>query len=225
MGLFVSTTGASVPIPELGITIPHPSSNRDMGGQFTSLEIKNAESLTAAIRNGDLSWSKTSGGATEPALDYDEDILLSDETNLGVGLADDRLVTFKDLDDLAVEVISLPRFAVPLIMNGTMSDGDWITYSNYLPDARILIPQKSILRDIVWGNRSSSREFDLEFYKNGRTGTPYATREVRSGGSTYGAFYDQNDSFDQGDTLDIKYIDRGSNATDLHVILYFQTVP
>lgn len=225
MGLYVSTTGTSVPLPELGTTVTHPSSDRDLGGQFTSLDIKNCESLTNAIRAGQLTWSKIPGGTTLPALDYDPDTLLSDEANLGNGLQDDRLVTFKDLDNLAVEVISLPRFAIPLLMNSGLSGGDWITYSELLPDSRILVPQKSILRDIVWCNRNTSVEFDMKFYKNGRTGTPYIIREVRSGALSYGAFYDQEDSFVRGDLLDIKYIDRGSNASDLSVILYFQTVP
>ena len=97
MGLYVSTTGSSVEIPELGIEIVHPTTDYDMRGQFTHDEIQYAANLTTKIRDGTLTWKKTSGGSVEPATDYDPDFLEVDELNLGDGLKDDRVVTFKDL--------------------------------------------------------------------------------------------------------------------------------
>jgi len=97
MGLFVSTVSATVDVPELGISVTHPTVDRELSAQFTSEEIKLAATLTSAIRAGSLSWKKTSGGSAEPALDYDEDYLEVERENLGVGLQDDRAVTFKDL--------------------------------------------------------------------------------------------------------------------------------
>jgi len=120
--------------------------------------------------------------------------------------------------------ISLPRFPVILVMNGTMSNGDWITYSSLTPSAPIIIPTKCELREITWSNSRTSVEFDLEFYKNGRGTTAYATREVRSGGASKGQFLSLSDAFDALDTLDIKYIDQGTNASDLVLVLFFQTV-
>lgn len=104
MGLFVDTTGTNVTITELGFTLAHPSTNYDLGGQFTSEEIKRALSLTTAIVGGTLNWKKTSGGAIQPAGDYDPDYLEVEEENVGTGSQDDRAVTFKDLTAGKVDV-------------------------------------------------------------------------------------------------------------------------
>jgi len=141
---------------------------------------------------------------------------------------DSGVFTSKNTKDAIFEAlntsVSLPRFPVILVMNGTVSNGDWITYSNLTPSASIIIPTKCELRELTWSNRNSSVEFDLEFYKNGRATTAYETREVRSGSATNGQFTGLDDSFDALDTLDIKYIDQGSNASDLVLVIFFQTV-
>lgn len=97
MGLFVSTTGTNVVIPELGITISHPTTDRDISSQFDSEDIRNAGTLTSVIRAGTLVWRKTAGGAAQPATDYDADFVDVDSENTGPGLKADRVVTFKDL--------------------------------------------------------------------------------------------------------------------------------
>jgi len=119
--------------------------------------------------------------------------------------------------------LDLPVYTIPLIMNGTMSNGDWITYSNLTPDNSIRIPIKSELKAFTYDNTRTSVDFDMEFYLNGRTTTKYATREVRN--VDYGGiFTGLSDPFDPGDTLDIKYVDQGTNASDLTVILFFRVV-
>lgn len=97
MGLFVSTTGANIAIPELGITIAHPTTDRDMGSQFSSDEIEAAASLTTAIRSGSLVWRKLAAGAIQTATDYDEQYLVIADENTGSGAHNDQVVTFKDL--------------------------------------------------------------------------------------------------------------------------------
>jgi hypothetical protein len=97
MGLFVSTTGLNVAIPELGITIVDPTTDRNMGSQFSSDEIERAASLTTAIQAGTLVWRKVAAGAIQPAADYDSNFLEIDEENTGPGQLNDRVVTFKDL--------------------------------------------------------------------------------------------------------------------------------
>ena len=120
--------------------------------------------------------------------------------------------------------ISLPRYSIPLIWNGGMSNGDWVTYSNLTPDARVVIPFDCILQEITWSNSSSNRSFDIEFYKNGRNTTKYHTEEVRNSSNEYGAFPDLNHSFDAGDIIDLKYVDQGLNASDFVLVLFFQAV-
>ena len=97
MGLFVDTVSTDVPIPELGIILVHPTTNYDLEGKFDAREIRDAVSLTTAITGGTLRWKKTSGGTILVGTDYDPDIAMVDEANLGTGYQGDRAVTFKDL--------------------------------------------------------------------------------------------------------------------------------
>ena len=96
MGLFVSTTGTDVSIPELGIVITHPTTDKDMGTQFSSEEIQGSSSLTTAIVAGTLVWRKIAAGTIQTPANYDGDFLEIERMNAG-GLIDDRAVTFKDL--------------------------------------------------------------------------------------------------------------------------------
>lgn len=95
MGLFVSTTGVNVVLPELGIVVSHPTTDFEISAQFSAQEIEAADSLTTAITNGDLDWRKTAGGSIEPHLDYDPEYLLVAQANTG-GKREDRAVTFGD---------------------------------------------------------------------------------------------------------------------------------
>jgi len=97
VGLYVSTTGTDVSIPELGFTLVHPSTDYDLSNQFSVEDIQGAATLTTVIRDGTLTWKKTSGGSTEVATDYDPDYLEADTLNTGAGAKGDRVVTFKDL--------------------------------------------------------------------------------------------------------------------------------
>lgn len=95
MGLFVSTTGTTVDISELGISIAHPTVDRELDTQFSAQEIEHADSLTSAITSGTLIWRKTAMGVNELPTDYDPDYLLVYDINVG-GKREDRAVTFGD---------------------------------------------------------------------------------------------------------------------------------
>lgn len=128
MGLYVSTTGEDVPIPELGITIVHPTIDRDLRSQFTPDEIQYAPTITSKIRDGTLIWKKTSGGSTELPTDYDPDLLEATELNLGVGVIGDRVVTFKDLTGSSGSVIKSGSVA-PASFTGTPARKADVTFS------------------------------------------------------------------------------------------------
>jgi hypothetical protein len=98
VGLYVSTTGTDVEIPELGFTLTHPSADYALSDQFSYDDIKNASTLTTKILDGSLLWKKTSGGATETPSSYDPDLLEAEALNTGTGSQADRLVSFKDLN-------------------------------------------------------------------------------------------------------------------------------
>lgn len=97
MGLYVSTTGTDVAIPELGFTLTHPSTDYALSDQFSAEDIRGAESLTTSIRSGSLVWKKTSGGTVQISTDYDPEYLEAERLNTGDGYQPDRVVLFKDL--------------------------------------------------------------------------------------------------------------------------------
>lgn len=123
MGLFVSTTGTSVAVPELGITIAHPTTDQDIGGQFNPEEIRGALSLTSAIIAGTLVWRKLAAGAIQTAGNYDPDYIDIENENTGTGLQDDRVVTFKDLTT-AIATSASPGFTWG--RSGSSGSGTWL---------------------------------------------------------------------------------------------------
>ena len=106
MGLYVSTTGTDVSIPELGFTLTHPSTDYALSDQFSPEDLQGATSLTAAILAGSLTWKKTAGGAVQTPADYDPDLIEADNLNLGPGAQGDRLVSFKDLTSGTLKIKS-----------------------------------------------------------------------------------------------------------------------
>ncbi len=90
MGLYVSTTGTNVSIPELGFTLVHPSTDYALSDQFSPEDLQNAETLTSVIRAGTLVWKKTSGGTAQVATDYGWDAkTFLEQTCLKAGLPPD----------------------------------------------------------------------------------------------------------------------------------------
>lgn len=126
------------------------------------------------------------------------------------------------IEEAKAVAIGLPRFVLPLIYNGTVSNNDWISYSNLTSNAVILLPLKCRIQEIAWSNNNSSANFDYKLYKNGRPGTLLDTLQIRN--LQYGHFDSLNYDFKSGDTIDIQYIDQGTNASDLCTILYFQAL-
>jgi hypothetical protein len=105
VGLYVSTTGTNVIIPELGITIVHPTTDRDLGAQFDVEDIQKAATLTSNIVAGTLVWKKTAGGTVQTPANYDGDFLELETMNTGSGLLDERGTLFKNL----IAAVLLPK--------------------------------------------------------------------------------------------------------------------
>jgi hypothetical protein len=121
-----------------------------------------------------------------------------------------------------------PRAGIPLIQNGISGNGDLISYSNLTPDTDIVFPVKTKLNEMTIGNTSTSVEFDLRIYKNGTAPGDLVTTINVSTGSSRNAFFDLNSSniiFEAGDYAKIEYIDQGTNAGDLVVVLWISRIP
>lgn len=128
MGLFVSTTGTTVSLYDLGVILSHPTVDYDCS-QFTSNRVKTSADLTAAILSGALEWRKTAGGAVEPPSSYDPDFLEVNQENTGPGEQLDRSVTFRDLIGLGsgsgVDITEVPFVA------GEEGQVDSVVYADF----------------------------------------------------------------------------------------------
>jgi len=114
-------------------------------------------------------------------------------------------------------------FVVSINRNGSMSGGDWFGRSEVLPNtASFVCPTNMQFIGISWSNANSNCDFDLEFYKNGRTTTKFRTYQARN--LTLGYAYGWADSFSAGDYIDVKYIDQGDNVSDMGLDLFFKVV-
>jgi len=92
MSLRVSTTGSDVVLNDLGITVTHPTNNRDLSLEFTSVELRDSAELTAAIQSGDLEVDDGTFGIASD--DYDPDELILQE--LGI-LGDTKYISNDEL--------------------------------------------------------------------------------------------------------------------------------
>jgi len=129
MALRVSTVTADVIIRDLGITVVHPTTDRDLSLEFSALELKTSEDLTAAIQNGDL--TADDGTYTIYAVDYDPDEVLIQQLGFR---GDDKYISYDELRSNGdVPVVS---GTFPLALNSTSSitrnvyvpGGKWITW-------------------------------------------------------------------------------------------------
>jgi len=121
--------------------------------------------------------------------------------------------------------LNTPRYAIPLLHNGTVGGGTFFGYSNLLPgnDTPIIIPLKSELFEFTYSNKNSNADYTLEFRKNSTTGTILYTIS-----KTNTQFFTDaiiNIPFDVGDEIYVKYIDNGGNSSDAVLVLFFKAVP
>lgn len=122
------------------------------------------------------------------------------------------------------------RMTLTLTNNGTLANGNWITYSELLANPRILFPIKVRLKEISWVNNNTNLgAFDFVFYKNGQlpaniiyTYSPPAAD--RTAGYGYIAVPNAYD-FLPGESMYIKYVKpAGTSLSDLGLIIYIERI-
>ena len=120
-----------------------------------------------------------------------------------------------------------PRAGIPCIYNGTLSNNDWISYSNLTPDVPIPWAVSTKIHEITWANKSSrsDRSFDLEIYKIvGTIQSLVTTLSVSNSTYHYGYWSGLSITFNSGEALRMRYKDTGKNCSDLVVVLWFSRV-
>lgn len=124
-----------------------------------------------------------------------------------------------------------PRAGLPLLNNGTVGNGQWITYSELLSNPRILFPVNIRIKEITWVNSNTNLgAFNFEFYKNGQlAGNLVFTYTAPAADRTSGYGYyvwATNLDFDAGESLYIKNVrPSGTALADLALILWISRRP
>jgi len=132
MALRVSTTGSDIFIRDLGITVVHPTTSRDLTLEFTAIELKVSAGLTTAIQNGSL--QADDGSYVIYAQDYDPDEALIQQ----LGYKDDALY-ISEAELASKGDIYLKPDTFPLVLNSTAQ----VTKNVYCPSARWITWQLS----------------------------------------------------------------------------------
>ena len=101
-------------------------------------------------------------------------------------------------------------------MNGTVSNGNWISVNNLIPSFKYVFTEPVKLIGIEWScGNGNGKDFDLEFYKNGETVSDlFRIYEIRNSLNDYGYEIGWSNLFDIGDFMRVKYIDQGLNVSD-----------
>jgi hypothetical protein len=131
----------------------------------------------------------------------------------------------ENVRDAILEVDTIARdfvkFSTPCIYNGNLSDGVFIGYNNLIADKKIIFPVAVKLTEVTWSNTRINVSFDLKFYKNGTDpGDLFRTFEIRINADGYGYYNGFEDSLAAGDYVLIEYIDQGTDANDMSLVLW-----
>lgn len=112
---------------------------------------------------------------------------------------------------------------INITQNGTLSNGDWLGYSNLLPgdDTPIVIPITGTLVGLTWSNRRNTADFALEFRLNSTTNPIFYTYTTTNT-QTDNIVLPTPEPVTEGDTIFIQYIDQGKNAADANIVLRFK---
>jgi hypothetical protein len=123
-----------------------------------------------------------------------------------------------------------PRAGLPLIANGTVSNGNFITYTELLANPRILFPVKVRLKELTWVNNNTNLgAFSFQIFKNGQAvGNLFYTYTPPAGDLTagYGYFvFPTNLDYAAGDSMYIKYVKpSGTSLADLALVVWISRI-
>jgi hypothetical protein len=125
-----------------------------------------------------------------------------------------------------------PRAGLPLTVNGTVGDLQWITYSELLANPRILFPVKTRLKEFTWVNNNVNiRALQFKFYRNGQlVGNLVDTITPTAGDRTAGYGYyvwQTNLDYNPGDSLyvQVDYTAIGTSLSDLALVVWIARIP
>jgi hypothetical protein len=153
-------------------------------------------------------------------LAYQEELLLNAEN---VWFDDPTYDNVQDALDNVADLVATLVVPISLVYNGTLSNGNFIGYSNLIPgDATpVIAPITGDFSEFTFSNNSANADFALEFRKNTTVGTPFYTWSVDNTQSAAVELVTP-EPFTIGDRIYVKYIDEGTNAQDAAIVLHFK---
>lgn len=118
------------------------------------------------------------------------------------------------------------RYALSLINNGTLTNGQFIGYNELLPGDQTLIvfPVACAIKEVVFTNSSVNNLGTFTFRKNSTAGASYRTWTINTGATVkQQVLTGINDTFASGDYVTIKWAKTGgSTPSDMALVLYIQ---
>lgn len=119
---------------------------------------------------------------------------------------------------------SIARYTLTLLHNGTVSNGTFLGYSELINGEAtpIIIPRKSLFTEFTFSNDRSNADYALEFRKNSTVAAPFLIVSKDNEQAFVESGIDEE--FAAGDIIYIKYVDEGTNARDVAIVLYFQNL-
>jgi hypothetical protein len=138
--------------------------------------------------------------------------------------SEDTQSAIEEARDLAA---GFPRAGISLVYNGTVSNNDLISYSNLTPQTTIVFPVNTQLNELTFANNRTSVDCDIEIWDGGVTsGTLIKTVNVSTGAGDNAVFdlNADNLTFNAGEFIQLRYIDQGTNARDMALVLWISRI-
>lgn len=116
-------------------------------------------------------------------------------------------------------------FPITLQHNGVVNNNTFFGYSSLIPgdDTPVIIQKDALFTGFTFSNKVIDADFTLEFRKNSLVSAPFLTVS-----KTNTQFFSHDlvsqESFSQEDEIYVKYIDDGTNASDVGIVLTMKAV-
>lgn len=119
-----------------------------------------------------------------------------------------------------------PRAGIRSTYNGTVTGNSWLGPSELLPNTALLISPVTLkLQELTWANPTLNVQFRIQFRTGSKTGPIFYTLTVTSPNPGYGVTTGLTQVFTAGTTVWAQYLDDGTNASDLDLILWVSRIP
>ena len=222
-----NTTGSSIPITDTGVSIAASPGQYTIPPQDYLLWAASADVVTH-IGTGDI---VVNDGVTDLSVARGSDFIKHPDTAFNIRFLSEpersNDLVKKNVQEAMEELqgISNPlRVPISLVYNGTLSNGDFIGYSNLIPGdlTPIIVPISGDFVEFTWSNKNATADFALEFRKNTTGGAAFFTWSVDNTLSA-AVLLPTPQTFSLGDAIYVKYIDEGTNGQDAAVVLLFKS--